>query len=156
MRFTSLPRAFVRETSEIIPQNYSLDNFIRKSLRRLNVSFFDKCCGVAAINATATATPDNIYKGVITSTSVAATTITLPTGSNLGAFLGAVQGSKIDFLIDNFVGASVVTVALAVGITVVSPIVITGGGTLTVAAGSVGQFRLIFIDKDSAILARIV
>jgi hypothetical protein len=68
----------------------------------------------AAINATATATAAEVATGYITSTSAAATTITLPTGTLLGAELGAVQGTVFDLYIDNTAGASTVTVAVAV------------------------------------------
>lgn len=66
----------------------------------------------AAINATATATPAQVATGYITSTSVAPTTITLPTGTALGAQLGAVQGTTLDLYIDNTSGANTVTMAV--------------------------------------------
>jgi hemolysin activation/secretion protein len=67
-----------------------------------------------AINATATATAAQVATGYITSTSAAPTTLTLPTGTLLGAALGAVQGTVFDLYIDNTAGASTVTVAVAV------------------------------------------
>ena len=60
----------------------------------------------AAINATATATAAQVATGYITSTSAAATTITLPTGTLLGAALSAVKGTVMDLYVDNTGGAS--------------------------------------------------
>ena len=58
-----------------------------------------------AIDATATATAAQVATGYITSTSASATTITLPTGTLLGAALGAVRGTTLDLYIDNTAGA---------------------------------------------------
>lgn len=77
----------------------------------LNFQFRDN--GVAAaINATATATAAEVATGYITSTSVAAVTLTLPTGTLLGAQLGASAGTVFDLIIDNTAGANTVTVAV--------------------------------------------
>ena len=101
-----------------------------------------------AINATATATAAQVATGYIKSTSAAATTITLPTGTLLGAALGAVQGSVFDLVIDNTAGASTVTIAIAVnGIRSALAAAEAGGaGLLTVPSGATGQgmFTLMF------------
>jgi hypothetical protein len=96
-----------------------------------------------AINATATATAAQVASGYITSTSAAATTITLPTGTLLGAALGAVQGTVHDLYIDNTAGANTVTIAVAVdGIKSALAAAEAGGsGLLTVPAGVTGQAR---------------
>jgi len=65
-----------------------------------------------AINSTATATAAQVASGYITSTSGAATTITLPTGTLLGALVGATQGYTFDLWIDNTGGANTVTMAV--------------------------------------------
>ena len=44
MKFTSLPRAFVRETTKRINHNFSLDDFVKTRLRKLSVAFYDACC----------------------------------------------------------------------------------------------------------------
>src|ERR1700745_1177485 len=62
------------------------------------------------INSTATATAAQVATGYITSTSEAATTITLPTGTLLGAQLDASQGMSFDLYIDNTAGANTVTI----------------------------------------------
>jgi len=54
-----------------------------------------------AINATATATAAQVITGYITSTSAAATVITLPTGTLLGAALSATAGTVMDLYVDN-------------------------------------------------------
>jgi hypothetical protein len=97
----------------------------------------------AAINATATATAAEVVTGYITSTSAAATTITLPTGTLLGAALGAVRGTVMDLYIDNTAGASTVTIAVATNGVLSSAAVDTAGsfGDLTVASGVTGLAR---------------
>ena len=102
----------------------------------------------SAINATAAVTAAQAATGYITSTSASATTLTLPTGTLLGAALGAVQGTVFDLYIDNTAGASTVTVAAAVnGIKSALAAAEAGGsGLLTVPAGVTGQakFTLMF------------
>ena len=102
----------------------------------------------AAINATATATAAEVATGWITSTSAAATTITLPTGTLLGAELGAVKGTVFDLYIDNTGGANTVTIAAATNGVVSTAGVDTAGsfGDLTVASGATGlaRFTLMF------------
>lgn len=112
-----------------------------------------------AINATATATAAQVFDGYITSTSAAATTITLPTGTLLGGALGATRGTSFDLFIDNTAGASVVTVAVAVnGIlstgAVDSP---TSFGDLTIAAGptGLGVFTIMFSSPTTYVFSRI-
>ena len=101
-----------------------------------------------AINATATATAAQVATGYIKSTSAAATTITLPTGTLLGAALGAVQGSVFNLVIDNTAGASTVTIAVAVNGILSDAATTTAAsfGQLTVASGVTGQgmFTLMF------------
>tara|TARA_R110000803_G_scaffold121937_1_gene189990 strand:- start:726 stop:1145 length:420 start_codon:yes stop_codon:yes gene_type:complete len=96
-----------------------------------------------AINATATVTATQAATGYITSTSAAATTLTLPTGTLLGAELGAVQGTVFDLYIDNTAGASTVTMAVATnGIkSALAAAVAASAGLLTVPAGVTGQAR---------------
>jgi len=102
----------------------------------------------AAINATATATAAQVATGYITSTSASATTITLPTGTLLGAELGATQGTVFDLYIDNTAGASTVTIAVAVNGILSTAAADTAGsfGDLTIAAGATGlaRFTLMF------------
>ena len=100
-----------------------------------------------AINATATATAAQVATGYIKSTSAAATTITLPTGTLLGTALGAVQGTVFDLYVDNTAGASTVTMAVAVnGIkSALAAAVAASAGLLTVPAGVTGQARFTLI-----------
>jgi hypothetical protein len=96
-----------------------------------------------AINATATVTATQAATGYITSTSAAATTLTLPTGTLLGAALGAVQGTVFDLYIDNTAGASTVTVAVAVNgiLSALAVAVAASAGLLTIPSGVTGQAR---------------
>lgn len=102
----------------------------------------------AAINSTATATAAQVATGYITSTSGAATTITLPTGTLLGAALGAVQGTVLELYVDNTAGANTVTMAVAVnGIkSDAANTTAASFGQLTIASGVTGlaQFTLMF------------
>ena len=113
----------------------------------------------AAINATATATALQVSSGYITSTSAAATTITLPTGTLLGAALAAVQGTVFDLYVDNTAGANTVTIAVAVNgiLSALATAVATSGGLLTVPAGVTGQacFRLMFSSATAYTFTRI-
>ncbi len=96
-----------------------------------------------AVNATGTATAAQVADGYITSTSAAPTTITLPTGTDLGTFLGATRGTVLDLFIDNTAGASAVTVAVNTNAVLSSAAVDTAGsfGDLTIAAGATGIAR---------------
>lgn len=106
-----------------------------------------------AQNATGTITAANLAKKYITSTSAAAVTLTLPTATLLGTQLSAVKGTTLNFVVDNAAGANVVTVAVGSGITIPTP-VITGGNTMTVAAGTIGYFRIVFTSPTAALLTR--
>jgi hypothetical protein len=112
----------------------------------------------AAINATATATAAQVATGYITSTSAAATTITLPTGTLLGAALGAARGTVFDLYIDNTTGANTVTVAVATNGILSGAAADTPGsfGDLTVPAGATGiaRFTLMFSGATSYVFTR--
>jgi hypothetical protein len=102
----------------------------------------------AAINATATASAAEVATGWITSTSGAATTITLPTGTLLGGELGADRGDVFDLYVDNSAGGNTVTIAVAVDGVLSSAAADTAGsfGDLTIANGAtgVGRYTLMF------------
>ena len=113
---------------------------------------------VAAINATATATAAQVATGYITSTSAAATTITLPTGTLLGAALGAARGTVFDLYVDNTAGANTVTMAVAVNGVLSSAAADTPGsfGDLTIASGATGiaRFTLMFSSATAYTFSR--
>jgi hypothetical protein len=114
---------------------------------------------VNAINATATATAAQVATGYITSTSAASTTITLPTGTLLGAALGATRGTAIDLFIDNTAGANTVTIAVATnGILSASAAAGAGAGDglLTVPSGVTGVacFRIMFSSATAYVFTR--
>jgi len=114
----------------------------------------------AAINATATATAAEVATGYITSTSASATTITLPTGTLLGAALSATRGTTLDLYVDNTLGASTVTIAVATnGILSAAAAAGSGAGAglLTVANGvtGIGCFRIVFASATAYVFSRI-
>ena len=115
-----------------------------------------------AINATATATAAQIASGYITCTSTSAVTITLPTGTLLGAYLGAAKGTSLNFVIDNTASSSsgVVTVAVAVnGILSAAAAAGSGAGAglLTVPVGvtGIGEFEIIFSSPTAYVFTRV-
>jgi hypothetical protein len=112
----------------------------------------------AAVNASATATAAQVATGYITTTSAAATTITLPTGTLLGAELGAAQGTVFELSIDNTAGASTVTVAVAVNGILSAAAVTTAGsfGDLSIAAGATGlaRYTLMFSSATAYVFTR--
>jgi hypothetical protein len=111
-----------------------------------------------AINATATATAAQVATGYITSTSAAATTITLPTGTALGAQLGATQGTVFNLIIDNTAGASTVTVAVNTNAILSTAAADTAGsfGDLTIASGvtGVGRYTIMFSSATAYVFTR--
>ena len=114
----------------------------------------------AAINATATATAAQVATGYITSTSAAATTITLPTGTDLGTALGATAGTTMDLFVDNTAGANTVTIAVATnGILSAAAAAgsSAGAGLLTVPSGvtGIGCFRIMFSSATAYVFSRI-
>jgi hypothetical protein len=112
----------------------------------------------AAINATAVATAAQVATGYITSTSAAATAITLPTGTLLGTALGAIKGTVMDLFVDNTGGASTVTIVVATNGILSSAAADTPGsfGDLTIAAGATGLacFRIMFSSATAYVFSR--
>jgi len=113
----------------------------------------------AAINATATATAAEVATGYITSTSAAATIITLPTGTLLGAALGATRGTVLDLYVDNTAGANTVTIAVATnGILSAAAAAGSGAGAglLTVPSGVTGlaRFTIMFSSATAYVFTR--
>lgn len=111
-----------------------------------------------AINATETATAAQVASGYITSTSVAATTITLPTGTALGSAIGATRGTVLDLFIDNTAGASTVTIAVNTNAILSTAAADTAGsfGDLTVAAGATGlaRYTIMFSSATAYVFTR--
>jgi len=111
-----------------------------------------------SIPATATATPAQIAAGYIITTSAAATTITLPTGTLLGAAVNAIKGTTLDFFVDNTGGANTVTIAVAVNGILSTAAVDTAGsfGDLTVASGVTGlaRYTIMFSSPTAYVFTR--
>lgn len=133
--------------SELYIENYEQAIKLTGALRTKVPTIFGHR-KTAAINATATATAAQVSTGWITSTSAAPTTITLPTGTLLGAQLGASKGTTFDLYVDNTGGASTVTIAVATNGILSDAAATTAAsfGQLTVAAGAtgLGRFQLMF------------
>ena len=112
----------------------------------------------AAINATATATAAEVATGYITSTSASPTTITLPTGTLLGAAVGATRGTVLDLYVDNTAGASTVTIAVATNGILSTAAADTSGsfGDLTIASGAtgIGRFTIMFSSATAYVFTR--
>ena len=111
-----------------------------------------------AINATADASAAQVADGYITSTSAAATTITLPTGTALGAALGASRGTVLDLYVDNTAGANTVTMAVNTNAILSTAAADTAGsfGDLTVAAGATGlaRYTIMFSSATAYVFTR--
>lgn len=111
-----------------------------------------------AVNSTATLTPTQVGTGYITSTSGSAVTMTLPTGTLLGAYLGAEQGTTYELYIDNTAGSNTVTVAVATnGIkSDAANTTAASFGQLTVASGAtgIGRFTLMFSSPTAYVFTR--
>ena len=112
----------------------------------------------AAINATATATAAEVATGYITSTSAADTTITFPTGTLLGAQIGATRGTVLELYVDNSAGANTVTMAVATNGILSSAAADTAGsfGDLTIASGAtgIGRFTIMFSSATAYVFTR--
>lgn len=112
----------------------------------------------AAINTTGTATAAQVATGYITSTSAAAVSITMPTGTLLGTALGAVQGTVFDLFIDNTAGANVVTIVAGVNAILSDAGTTTAAsfGDVTVGSGVTGlaRFTLMFSSATAYVFTR--
>lgn len=137
----------------------SVTNLTTTNLTTTNLVFTDQNHPTtAAINATATATAAQVATGFITSTSAAATTITLPTGTLLGEALGATKGTVLDLYVDNTGGANTVTIAVATNGILSSAAADTAGsfGDLTIASGATGlaRFTIMFSSSTAYVFTR--
>ena len=112
----------------------------------------------AAINATAAATAAQVATGYITSTSAAATSITFPTGTLLGAELQATAGTVLELVVDNTGGASLVTMVVGVNAILSDAATTTAAsfGDLTIAAGVTGlaRYTLLFQSATAYTITR--
>lgn len=115
----------------------------------------------STINATATATAAQVASGYIKCTSSSAVTITLPTGTLLGAILGASQGTVHFLTIDNTASSAsgIVTIAVAVNGILSADAAANAGsaGLLTIPVGVTGQgtFMLMFSSATAYTFSRI-
>ena len=108
--------------------------------------------------ATATLTTDQLRSGYITSTSAAATSLTLPLATDIIADMGLGAGDSFDLVIDNTAGAQTVTVVVNTGVTQLVIVPNGGAGALTIAANAtlgMGTFKfMVPIDAAGVIFSR--
>lgn len=87
-------------------------------------------------------------------------TMTLPTGTLLGALVGAVQGTTMDLFIDN-TGSAFGAVTMAVGangiLSDAANTTSTSFGQLTVTPGAtgIGQFKIMFSSSTAYVFTRV-
>ena len=132
--------------------NY-IDNAIAGSITVPNVV---KNITPTAQNTTTTISAVQILNGVIKVTAVNNITLTLPTAASLVTALPSIAtGTYIDLIIDNSATATgTVTVTPSGTIAAVNPAIITGGATMTFAAGTVGGLGIYFTSTSAAIIDR--
>jgi hypothetical protein len=110
------------------------------------------------VNVTGAITAAQLAGGLITSTSAAAVTATLPTAELLGVALGAVQGTVFKFIVDNTAGANIVTMQVNTGIVAAKQVGTTDAADdilLTVAVGAIAAFEVVFSSATAAKLFRV-
>lgn len=114
------------------------------------VPFLDGHQTTATVSTTATLTAAQVATGYIINTGTAAT-LTLPTGTLLGAQLGAQQGDTFDLYFDNTNGTGTITVAVST-----NAIQSAFGGTLTLVKGvtGIGCFRIMFASPTAYVFSR--
>ena len=112
----------------------------------------------AAIPATAVATAAEVATGYITSTSAAGTSITFPTGTLLGAELGATGGTIFELVVDNTAGANTVTMVVGVNAILSAGAAAVGAsfGLLTIPTGVTGlaRYTLLFSSATAYTITR--
>ena len=112
----------------------------------------------AAIPATAVATAAEVATGYITSTSAGATNITFPTGTLLGAELGATGGTIFELVVDNTAGANTVTMVVGVNAILSAGAAAVGAsfGLLTIPTGVTGlaRYTLLFSSATAYTITR--
>lgn len=149
--WTTLPPAATGEFTEIVTNAIGSDDQTFINVTSALVQSRDSY----AANATATLTAAQLSTGYITSTSAAATSLTLPDASTLATYLNTGVNGSFEFIIDNTAGANTVTLILGSGMSAATPVV-TGGATLTVSvANGIGIFRIVFGTTSPARVFRI-
>jgi hypothetical protein len=113
-------------------------------------TFLTKPGSLSVINSTATATAAQIAAQVVTSTSPAATSITLPSANSILTQINGVKGTYFPLRVDNIAGANTVTIVL--------PGSITSGSTgtpLTIAAGTAAMYEIYWSTTTTAVIYRV-
>jgi hypothetical protein len=114
----------------------------------------------AAVNATATLTATQVELGYITCKSTSAVTMTMPTGTLLGNYIGATQGTTFELYIDNTASSSSGTVTVAVSTNaILSDMAATTAGsagqlTITYGVTGIGRFTIMFTSPTAYVFTR--
>jgi hypothetical protein len=122
-----------------------------------------------ALTATATLTAAQVLKGYIKVTSATAVTLTMPTGTLLGAAVDAAKGTSLDLVIDNTASTSSGVVTIAAGTngvdsawdvqlrTATASVTPAAVEPLTVALGVTGiaVYRITFSSATAYVFSRI-
>lgn len=140
-----------REMANLLVTNYLINKIPAPTAVNATLSAATSATTLAQVNYAITG-------GLVTSTSAAAVTFTLPTCGQLVAFLATlgitvVSGYSFSFLVDNSLGANTVTLAVATGMTFSTnnSLLITVPAT---AAGGVGKFTIEFTSATACTLVR--
>jgi hypothetical protein len=109
-----------------------------------------------------TLTAAQVATGYVKCASASAITLTLPTGTLLGAYLGAQQGDSFELIIDNTAGTSTGVVTIGVGTNAVLSAAAVAGSTanfglITVPVGAtgIGVFRILFASGTAYVFSRV-
>jgi hypothetical protein len=124
--------SFQLGTSNAYPLTFYTNNAIRMTIES-DGSVFQQQNAPAAVNTTATLTVANLQTRIITSTTAAAVTGTLPTGTLMDGWYSTLPNMAVDWTVINTGATNAFTVAAGTGHTVV--------GNMTVAASSTSLFR---------------
>lgn len=142
------------ETGEYIDLGMDFKQFVIQTQgKALAVTYSQN---VVAVTQTLAAKP--FMKGYYeTSTATGDITLTLPSASSIASELDltSTKGASFEFIIDNYNGTHIVTIAGNANITLPSTVVVTGSDDMDVAAGEIGVFRLVMHNSGKGKLFRV-
>ena len=113
------------------------------------------------VSASAVLTAAQVATGYIKCNSASAVTLTLPTGTLLGAYLGVQQGDRFDLTIDNTAGTSSGVVTIAPSTNAILSAAAAAGSTanfglvtVPVGATGIGRFTIMFASGTAYVYSR--
>jgi hypothetical protein len=105
-----------------------------------------------AVNATGTLTAAQVAAGTVTCTSTSAVTYTMPTATLLATQIGAGQGTRLTFTIDNSASTSSGAITITLGSGMTSGL--TAG--LTVPIGKAQTYEIYFTSATTCVMSQIL